>query len=137
MKTDPPGLSSQHFGCIGPIEPPKNESPEVSQELEAFLQSQKETKKKKVVLIAFGSLASLGADEENELVSAALANSSLAFVFSGKSFKKYSEKLKTSEHVFHADWIPQRQLLESSFVDLFLSHAGWNSSLESLLAGGE
>lgn len=90
-----------------------------------------------MVLIAFGSLASLGAEEENELVSAATANSSLAFILSGKSFGKYSEKLKASEHIFCVDWIPQRQLLESSSVDLFLSHAGWNSSFESLLAGGE
>ena len=41
--------------------------------------------------------------------------------------------IKASENVFISEWLPQRDLLESGKVDLFISHCGNNGRIETIM----
>uniref|UniRef100_A0A5S6R2Z6 glucuronosyltransferase n=1 Tax=Trichuris muris TaxID=70415 RepID=A0A5S6R2Z6_TRIMR len=47
----------------------------------------------------------------------------------------FLERHNLPSHVHVFDWVPQRQLLNSRKVKLFITHAGYNSLLEVTLAG--
>ncbi|XP_008224050.1 PREDICTED: 7-deoxyloganetin glucosyltransferase-like [Prunus mume] len=95
-----------------------------------------------VVYVNFGSLAVLTPEQLVEF-GWGLANSYLPFFWVirpdlvvGKSAIFPPEfEAETKERGLIASWCPQEQVLEHSSVGGFLTHSGWNSTIESLCAG--
>ncbi|KAK0545661.1 hypothetical protein OC845_005010 [Tilletia horrida] len=126
----------------------------------SFLDSQSA---RSVLYVAFGSLARLPDEELVKVVEALKQNRSIPFILVSRpvrdalddparaaaettsSFGRAVQLLRTmigdadSQHgkkrALVLGWAPQRLVLAHPSTGLFLSHAGWNSSLESLSSG--
>jgi len=87
-----------------------------------------------VIYIAFGSWVSI---DLKQLIQITNALKPYTFIWSLKS-KLHpfisSLKIDLQRHLL-LDWAPQRTILSHPAVRLFISHGGWNSLLESMLAG--
>ncbi|VVA30853.1 PREDICTED: 7-deoxyloganetin [Prunus dulcis] len=95
-----------------------------------------------VVYVNFGSITVMTSEQLIEFVWG-LANSNKAFLWVirpdlvlGESAAVPPEFLEeTKERGLFASWCPQEQVLSHPAVGGFLTHSGWNSSLESLCGG--
>ncbi|PQQ01773.1 7-deoxyloganetin glucosyltransferase-like [Prunus yedoensis var. nudiflora] len=95
-----------------------------------------------VVYVNFGSVAVLTREQLVEF-GWGLANSKLPFFWvirhdlvAGKSAIFPPEfEAESKERGLIPSWYPQEQVLEHSSVGGFLTHSGWNSTIESLCAG--
>ncbi|CAL8997392.1 unnamed protein product [Prunus brigantina] len=95
-----------------------------------------------VVYVNFGSITVMTSEQLIEFVWG-LANSNKAFLWvirpdlvRGESAVVPPEFLEeTKERGLFASWCPQEQVLSHPAVGGFLTHSGWNSSLESLCGG--
>ncbi|KAM7486491.1 hypothetical protein LguiA_002500 [Lonicera macranthoides] len=91
-----------------------------------------------VVYISFGSLATLGENNMEELAMG-LMNSGAHFLWvvrSPEQSKLPSNFLTdTSERSLVVNWCPQLEVLAHQAVGCFVTHCGWNSTLESLSLG--
>ncbi|OIT04624.1 PREDICTED: 7-deoxyloganetin glucosyltransferase-like [Nicotiana attenuata] len=95
-----------------------------------------------VVYVNFGSIAVM---TKNQLIEFAwgLANSQMEFLWiirpdivSGEQAILPSEFLEeTKERGMLASWCPQEQVLSHPAIGGFLTHSGWNSTLESISCG--
>ncbi|KAL7201241.1 hypothetical protein ACSBR1_033032 [Camellia fascicularis] len=91
-----------------------------------------------VVYVSFGSLAELGVDQMEELAWG-LGDSNYHFLWVVRS--KEEAKLpkdfvrETSEKGLVVSWCPQLQVLAHKAVGCFVTHCGWNSTLEALSLG--
>ncbi|KAK9265574.1 hypothetical protein L1049_007406 [Liquidambar formosana] len=91
-----------------------------------------------VVYVSFGSNANLG-EEQMEELAWGLKESNCYFLWVVRA----SEEAKlpktfvdeTSEKGLVVNWSPQSEVLASDAVGCFLTHCGWNSTLESLSLG--
>ncbi|CAN4077171.1 unnamed protein product [Withania somnifera] len=92
-----------------------------------------------VVYVSFGSLAKLEAEQMEELAWG-LKNSNKYFLWVVRSTKEpklpknFIEELP-SEKGLVVSWCPQLQVLEHKSVGCFLTHCGWNSTLEAISLG--
>ncbi|KAK4729161.1 hypothetical protein R3W88_022149 [Solanum pinnatisectum] len=92
-----------------------------------------------VVYVSFGSLAKLEAEQMEELAWG-LKNSNNNFLWVVRSTeepklpKNFLEEL-TSEKGLVVSWCPQLQVLEHESIGCFLTHCGWNSTLEAISLG--
>ena len=115
-------------------------------ELASFLERHKPGS---VVYIAMGSGNTLPLDETIKLVHA-LKSSGVPFVWArcvltttlqdadgeGEAARAVLDELVHDGQGLVLDWVKQQVVLASGAVGLFVSHAGWNSILESLTNGG-
>ncbi|PPS19496.1 hypothetical protein GOBAR_AA01091 [Gossypium barbadense] len=98
-----------------------------------------------VIYVSFGSITSTSRDQLVELWYG-LLNSKTKFLFvvrpdsvigkdgEGEDFvKELMEKSKDRGYI--VDWAPQEVVLNHQAVGGFLTHSGWNSTLESIVAG--
>ncbi|XP_047325356.1 UDP-glycosyltransferase 74E2-like isoform X1 [Impatiens glandulifera] len=91
-----------------------------------------------VVYVAFGSLASLGEDQMEEIAQG-LKNTNAPFLWvvraseEGKLPSWFKEE--TSEKGLVVNWCPQLDVLAHRAVGCFVTHCGWNSTLEALSLG--
>ncbi|CAL5353344.1 unnamed protein product [Camellia sinensis] len=91
-----------------------------------------------VVYVSFGSLAELGVDQIEELAWG-LGDSNCHFLWVVRS--KEEAKLpkdfviETSEKGLVVSWCPHLQVLAHKAVGCFVTHCGWNSTLEALSLG--
>ncbi|XP_010542772.1 PREDICTED: UDP-glycosyltransferase 74D1 [Tarenaya hassleriana] len=91
-----------------------------------------------VVYVSFGSLAVLKDDQMNELASG-LKQTGHFFLWvvreteSSKLSSSYLEEI--SEKGLIVTWSPQLQVLAHKSVGCFVTHCGWNSTLEALSLG--
>lgn len=98
-----------------------------------------ERQEKSVIYVSFGSLAAVNAEQMEELAWG-LRNSNKHFLWivreteKDKLPKEFLEK-KESEKGFVVSWCPQLQVLAHKSVGCFLTHCGWNSTLEALSLG--
>lgn len=100
--------------------------------------------KRSVVYVSFGSIAVVSKEELVEFWHG-LVNSGQRFLWvirpdmMGET--KLSEmipaevKEETRERAFLVEWSPQEEVLAHPSVGCFLTHSGWNSTLESIIAG--
>jgi UDP:flavonoid glycosyltransferase YjiC (YdhE family) len=94
--------------------------------------------KSSVVYASFGSLATAGGSQMEELAMA-LKNSNKNFLWVVRASEE--SKLpsnfvnETSEKGLVVNWCPQLQVLSHQAVGCFLTHCGWNSTLEALSLG--
>lgn len=94
-----------------------------------------------VILVSFGSCASLSAEEIQEL-GVGLEASEQPFLlvlrpgsYDGCITDILGQGYATEGQGFVTGWAPQRTVLAHPAVGGFLSHCGWNSTLESLWMG--
>ncbi|KAK7283605.1 hypothetical protein RIF29_13235 [Crotalaria pallida] len=90
-----------------------------------------------VVYVSFGSMAGLS-EEQTEELALGLRDSESYFIWvvraidQGKLSKEFAN---TSEKGLIVTWCPQLQVLAHEAVGCFVSHCGWNSTLEALSIG--
>nr|5U6N_A Chain A, UDP-glycosyltransferase 74F2 [Arabidopsis thaliana]5U6N_B Chain B, UDP-glycosyltransferase 74F2 [Arabidopsis thaliana]5V2J_A Chain A, UDP-glycosyltransferase 74F2 [Arabidopsis thaliana]5V2J_B Chain B, UDP-glycosyltransferase 74F2 [Arabidopsis thaliana] len=90
-----------------------------------------------VVYVAFGSMAQLTNVQMEELASAVSNFSFLWVVRSSEEEKLPSGFLETvnKEKSLVLKWSPQLQVLSNKAIGCFLTHCGWNSTMEALTFG--
>ncbi|CAO2820063.1 unnamed protein product [Amaranthus hypochondriacus] len=104
---------------------------------------------KSVIFVSFGSIVSLTMDQVLEFWSG-LVNSGIRFLWVRRpgsivgvedgceesSLQVPAEILEaTQERGFIVNWAPQEEVLAHSAIGGFLTHSGWNSTLESIVEG--
>lgn len=91
-----------------------------------------------VVYVSYGSFATLK-EEQMEEVAQGIASSNCNFlwVVRDEEDSKLPEdfKSKTSDRGLIINWCPQLDVLGHRAVACFMTHCGWNSTLEALTAG--
>ncbi|KAL4614830.1 hypothetical protein ACB092_07G081000 [Castanea dentata] len=95
-----------------------------------------------VIYVNFGSLIIMTSDQLSEFAWG-LANSMYSFLWVIRSnlvdggveiiSKEFMEE--TKERGFLSDWCPQERVLSHHSIGGFLTHCGWNSTLESICGG--
>lgn len=91
-----------------------------------------------VVYVSFGSMANLGNEQMEELVEG-IKRSNCNFLWvvreseQGKLPSKFAEE--TSEKGLVVNWCPQLEVLAHRSTGCFVTHSGWNSTLEALSLG--
>ncbi|CAK7338914.1 unnamed protein product [Dovyalis caffra] len=143
MKTQ---FGEDHVWAVGPILPTDGSSSEVPcHEVLTWLDGQKGNS---VLYICFGSREMLTWEQMEELV-AALGESDIHFVWCARQPSRrdesnefgvlpdeFEERVRVSGRGFIVkDWAPQVAILEHPSVGTFLTHCGWNSVLEGIVAG--
>ncbi|XP_047060392.1 UDP-glycosyltransferase 88F3-like [Lolium rigidum] len=148
----PPGLPTPPIHCIGPLIKSEEVGVKHGQECLAWLDSQP---KDSVVFLCFGSLGVLGAKQIRE-IAVGLEASGKRFLWvvrsppsddPAKRFEKtpepdlgallpegFLDRTKATGLVVKS-WAPQRDVLAHDAVGGFVTHCGWNSILESVMAG--
>ncbi|KAK1273565.1 UDP-glycosyltransferase 89B1 [Acorus gramineus] len=88
-----------------------------------------------VVYVCFGSLVALGSDQI-EAIAAALELSGVRFLWAYKARNDGGPEGQVGERGFIIrGWAPQVAILGHRAVGSFLTHCGWNSTLEAITAG--
>lgn len=91
-----------------------------------------------VAYVSFGSIAELRREQFEE-IAWGLKNSNVYFLFvvrSKEQFKLPKDFLdETSEKGLVLSWCPQLKVLEHKALGCFVTHCGWNSTLEALSFG--
>ncbi|KAL3518247.1 hypothetical protein ACH5RR_020836 [Cinchona calisaya] len=93
-----------------------------------------------VAYVSFGSIAELGKEQFQELAWG-LKNSNVYFLFvvrskeQSKLPKGFLEENSKSEKGLVVSWCPQLKVLEHKALGCFVTHCGWNSTLEALSFG--
>ncbi|CAK8532785.1 unnamed protein product [Lathyrus sativus] len=94
--------------------------------------------KNSVVYVSFGSLAGLSEDQTNE-IAYGLRDSGVYFIWVIRDSEKHKiskEFMELSlEKGLIVNWCPQLQVLTHEGVGCFVTHCGWNSTLEALSVG--
>ncbi|KAA8532159.1 hypothetical protein F0562_006699 [Nyssa sinensis] len=91
-----------------------------------------------VVYVSFGSLANLGEEQMDELACGLMrSNNYFLWVVRASEGSKLPSNLKaeTSEKGLVVNWCPQLEVLSHQAVGCFMTHCGWNSTLEALSLG--
>nr|AVW82180.1 putative UDP-glucosyltransferase UGT74F5 [Barbarea vulgaris subsp. arcuata] len=90
-----------------------------------------------VVYVAFGSMAQLNNGQMEELASAVSNFSFLWVVRSSEEAKLPTGFLETvnKDKSLVLKWSPQLQVLSNKAIGCFLTHCGWNSTMEALTFG--
>ncbi|CAL1393070.1 unnamed protein product [Linum trigynum] len=89
-----------------------------------------------VIYVSFGSMASLGLEQMEEL-SHGLKNSNHYFLWVVRASEEAKLPLNfdPSEKGLIVSWCPQLEVLNHGAVGCFVTHCGWNSTLEALSLG--
>ncbi|XP_043713379.1 mogroside IE synthase-like [Telopea speciosissima] len=91
-----------------------------------------------VVYVSFGSIAVLGVEQMEELaLGLRMSNSYILWVVRASERDKLSNKFvdEASEKCLVVSWCPQLDVLAHKAVGCFVTHCGWNSTLEGLSLG--
>ncbi|KAM3199564.1 hypothetical protein P3L10_031924 [Capsicum annuum] len=91
-----------------------------------------------VVYVSFGSLASLGEQQMEELATGLMtSNCYFLWVVRATEENKLPEEFmsKAKEKGLVVNWCPQLDVLAHRAVGCFFTHCGWNSTLEALSLG--
>ncbi|KAL6601747.1 hypothetical protein ACP70R_044967 [Stipagrostis hirtigluma subsp. patula] len=91
-----------------------------------------------VLYVSFGSMASLGSEQMEEIAEG-LYDSGKPFLWvvrateTSKLPKNYATKVNTRGLI--VPWCPQLEVLAHPSIGCFMTHCGWNSTVEALSAG--
>ncbi|KAI5656464.1 hypothetical protein M9H77_25257 [Catharanthus roseus] len=91
-----------------------------------------------VVYVAFGSIASLNADQMEELAwGLRSSNKNFLWVVRKSEENKLPKGFlkETTDKGLVVSWCPQLQVLAHKSIGCFITHCGWNSALEGLSLG--
>lgn len=104
----------------------------------SFMQWLDSKEARSVVYVAFGSLASLEEKQMEDIASGLkLSNYNFLWVVRESEENKLPKNLmnETSEKGLIITWCPQPEVLAHKSVGCFMTHCGWNSTLEALSLG--
>ncbi|KAK4754488.1 hypothetical protein SAY87_002592 [Trapa incisa] len=93
-----------------------------------------------VIYVSFGSLASLG-EEQMEEIAWGLKSSNIPFLWVVRESEKKKLPAKFLDEIAQSDiglvvgWCSQLEVLVHKAVGCFMTHCGWNSTLEALCLG--
>lgn len=87
-----------------------------------------------VIYVSFGTLAQL-ASEQILQIADALSPYPVIWFLKSKFQTNLASSFKENKLHLILDWTPQRLILLHPAVRLFITHGGWNSLLEGMLAG--
>ncbi|KAH6804511.1 hypothetical protein C2S51_032758 [Perilla frutescens var. frutescens] len=93
---------------------------------------------KSVIYVSFGSMAQLEEQQMEELaISLKLTNKHFLWVVRSSEESKLPKDFadETSEKGLIVSWCPQLEVLAHEAIGCFLTHSGWNSTLEALSLG--
>ncbi|GAU95661.1 hypothetical protein RvY_07244 [Ramazzottius varieornatus] len=125
--------------CVGPLIPKENPT-EQHKVVTDFLASQSRSS---LIYVAFGSMATLRAEQIRDIAKA-LENLSQPFIWSLKqklyqhlpaNFQPDKIGFTTDKNGLILPWTPQTLILSHPAVGCFVSHCGWNSTLEAMTGG--
>ncbi|KAL2465192.1 UDP-glycosyltransferase 83A1 [Abeliophyllum distichum] len=89
-----------------------------------------------VIYVSFGSLAILSQDQLNEIALALeLSDRPFLWVVRSNLANKNGFLARVAERAKIVEWAPQEQVLSHSSIGCFVSHCGWNSTMEGLSMG--
>ncbi|CAB4267007.1 unnamed protein product [Prunus armeniaca] len=91
-----------------------------------------------VVYVSFGSMANLGEKQMEELaLGLKRSKTNFLWVVRESEIQKLPSNFEeqTSEKGLVVNWCPQLQVLAHEAVGCFMTHCGWNSTLEALSSG--
>ncbi|XBI65170.1 hypothetical protein VPH35_045089 [Triticum aestivum] len=134
----PFGLPTPPVYCIGPLIKSVEVGTKCGDECIAWLDTQH---KDNVVFLCFGSLGHQFSAKQIREVAAGLEASGQRFLWVVKCpsnddpTKKFDEPPYQGDGLVVKSWAPQRDVLMHAAVALFATHCGWNSVLESIMAG--
>ncbi|GAU99552.1 hypothetical protein RvY_10538 [Ramazzottius varieornatus] len=139
-----PGMKDVPFFCIGPVllapKEGSNTNAMVEQKVSKWLD---EKDRGSVVYISFGTVVVLTPAQMGEIVKA-IRQLGRPVIWSLKvrNQPELPEDLKTatnlddpSSKLLVLSWAPQKKILSHQNVGVFVSHCGWNSTLEGLAGG--
>nr|ACR10263.1 UDP-glucosyl transferase 74c1 [Brassica rapa subsp. pekinensis] len=95
---------------------------------------------KSVVYVAFGTLASLS-DKQMKETAAAIRQTGYSFLWSVRDSERsklpsgFVEEALEKDYGLVAKWVPQLEVLSHDSTGCFVTHCGWNSTLEALCLG--
>ena len=96
---------------------------------------------KSVVYVSFGSITTMTREEILEFWHG-LLNSKKTFLWvirpnmvQEKGLIKELEEKTSKERGLIVEWVPQEEVLSHKAIGAFLTHSGWNSTLESVVCG--
>ncbi|XP_022157619.1 UDP-glycosyltransferase 74F2-like [Momordica charantia] len=95
-------------------------------------------RKASVVFVSFGSFAALSVEEMEELAwGLKQTNYYFLWVVRAKEEEKLPTKFaeETAEKGLLVSWCPQLEILSHESIGCFVTHCGWNSTLEALTIG--
>ncbi|GAV07383.1 hypothetical protein RvY_17221 [Ramazzottius varieornatus] len=150
-----PGMANVPFFCVGPLmlSPPARESTSTAKSNEEMVVQAKVKKwldfKKKhsVVYISFGTIATPNVGQMVEIMEAIkVLRKTRAVVWSLKSQHQsllpgaFLEEVgggltEPNSSVLLMSWVPQTLVLGHKSTSVFVSHCGWNGTLEGLMGG--
>ncbi|KAK7277351.1 hypothetical protein RIF29_18502 [Crotalaria pallida] len=108
-----------------------------NQNIEACINWLNDKPKRSVVYVSFGSMAGLS-EEQTEEVGWGLRDSGRYFIWVVRAIdqgKLSREFVDTLDKGLIVTWCPQLQVLTHEAVACFVTHCGWNSTLEALSLG--
>ncbi|PWA70450.1 UDP-Glycosyltransferase superfamily protein [Artemisia annua] len=129
-----------NFLPIGPLIPSELLEEKVTlsrKEEEAYIQWLNTKPKSSVVYVSFGSWYNLTIDQGEEM-SAGLLESGRPFLWvirDGAEAAKLSKIDELKKQGMIVDWCSQVEVLTHKAVGCFVTHCGWNSTVETLVAG--
>lgn len=91
-----------------------------------------------VVYVSFGSMADLGKEQMEELAEGLkMTKNNFLWVIRESEVEKLPSKYleETSEKGLVLNWCPQLEVLAHRSIGCFVTHSGWNSTLEALSLG--
>ncbi|CAI9755578.1 unnamed protein product [Fraxinus pennsylvanica] len=97
-----------------------------------------ERARRSVVYVSFGSLAQLGAEQMEELAQGLkMCNEYFLWVVRSSEESKLPENFseETAKKGLIVSWCPQLEVLAHKATGCFITHCGWNSTLEALSLG--
>ncbi|VVB09940.1 unnamed protein product [Arabis nemorensis] len=95
--------------------------------------------KSSVVYISFGSILK-SSENQVETIATALKNRGVSFLWvirpkeRGENVKVLQEMIKEGQGVV-IEWSPQEKILSHVAISCFVTHCGWNSTIETVAAG--
>ncbi|KAK1395827.1 Glycosyltransferase [Heracleum sosnowskyi] len=92
-------------------------------------------KPKSVVYVCFGSMAKFSDRQLTEILQALNASKTPFILVTNKSVSILGDVFDENKGIIINGWAPQIKILNHVAVDGFMTHCGWNSVLEAMVAG--
>ncbi|GAU99550.1 hypothetical protein RvY_10536 [Ramazzottius varieornatus] len=139
-----PGMKDMPFFCIGPVLPEPKQGSNANAVVEQKVTKWLDTKDPgSVVYISFGS-ATMPNKDQVAAIAEAIKQLDQPVIWSlkAKSQQYLPEELKRATNMDNPNskvliltWAPQKKILSHESVGVFVSHCGWNSTMEGLSGG--